>query len=79
MSYSLANFPEIHWPVTGRIRDFFNDSRQLISETLVRRKKYQQTVRELSRCSDRELNDFGIARSDIRQLARENSNSKQTQ
>ncbi|MBH0239006.1 DUF1127 domain-containing protein [Methylobrevis albus] len=33
--------------------------------------KYQQTYRELSRLSSRELNDLGIARSDIAQLARQ--------
>ena len=79
MSYSSANFPEIHWSITGRIRDFLKDCRQLLSERLVRRKKYQQTVHELSQCSDRELNDFGIVRCDIHQLARENSKSIQVQ
>ncbi len=32
--------------------------------------QYQQTVRELSALDNRQLNDLGIARGDIRQLAR---------
>lgn len=32
--------------------------------------KYRQTVLELGRMSNRELNDLGIARSDIRTVAR---------
>ncbi|SON55157.1 hypothetical protein HDIA_1616 [Hartmannibacter diazotrophicus] len=32
--------------------------------------KYQQTYRELSQLSNRELHDLGIVRSDIRNLAR---------
>jgi uncharacterized protein YjiS (DUF1127 family) len=33
-------------------------------------RKYRQTVTELGRMTERELNDLGIARSDIRQVAR---------
>ncbi|WP_082475825.1 MULTISPECIES: DUF1127 domain-containing protein [unclassified Rhizobium] len=33
-------------------------------------RKYRQTVNELGRMSTRELNDLGIARSDIRTVAR---------
>ena len=36
-----------------------------------RRKIYLSTCRELEACSDRELDDIGIARADIRRLARE--------
>ena len=36
------------------------------------RKKYRQTVRELSNMTDRELRDIGICRADIRRIAREN-------
>ncbi len=43
-------------------------------DTVVRRynswKKYRQTFSELSRLTDRELNDLGIARSDIGYFAR---------
>ena len=35
--------------------------------------KYRETIRELSRLSDRELEDIGIARHDIDYLARVNS------
>ncbi|MDF1633912.1 DUF1127 domain-containing protein [Mycoplana sp. MJR14] len=34
-------------------------------------RKYRQTINELGRMSDRELNDLGIGRSDIRRVARE--------
>jgi len=73
MSYSTTNSPEIHRLITSRIRDYFNDRLQMISEGLARRSRYQQTVHELSQFSDRDLRDFGIARYDIRRLARENS------
>lgn len=33
-------------------------------------RRYKQTVAELSRYSDRELNDMGIVRDDIHRLAR---------
>jgi uncharacterized protein YjiS (DUF1127 family) len=33
-------------------------------------RKYRQTVTELGRMTERELNDLGIARSDIKQVAR---------
>lgn len=33
-------------------------------------RRYRRTVSELSRMSDRELSDIGIARGDIRQIAR---------
>ncbi len=36
-------------------------------------RKYRQTVNELDRMSNRELNDLGIARGDIRRLARQAS------
>jgi uncharacterized protein YjiS (DUF1127 family) len=32
--------------------------------------RYRETVRELSKLSDRELDDLGIARSDITSIAR---------
>ncbi len=34
-------------------------------------RRYQNTVAELNAYSDRELNDMGIARGDIRRLARQ--------
>ncbi|MDH6266366.1 uncharacterized protein YjiS (DUF1127 family) [Rhizobium sp. SG_E_25_P2] len=33
-------------------------------------RKYRQTVNELGRMTNRELNDLGIARDDIRRIAR---------
>ena len=36
-----------------------------------RRRVFLRTCRELEACSDRELADIGIARADIRRLARE--------
>ncbi len=33
--------------------------------------RYRETVRQLSRLSDRELNDLGVHRSDIEAIARE--------
>lgn len=38
---------------------------------LRRREAYAQTVNELGALTDRDLNDLGIARCDIRRLARE--------
>ncbi|MBD8689286.1 MULTISPECIES: DUF1127 domain-containing protein [Rhizobium/Agrobacterium group] len=41
-----------------------------ITRSLNNWRKYRQTVTELGRMSDRELNDLGIGRSDIRRVAR---------
>ena len=35
--------------------------------------RYRTTVRELSQLSDRDLNDLGISRSDIRFIAKKNA------
>ncbi|MEP1206801.1 MAG: DUF1127 domain-containing protein [Rhizobiaceae bacterium] len=43
----------------------------------MRRKAYHNTVFELSQCSDRDLSDLGIARCDIRRLARESYDQQQ--
>lgn len=40
-----------------------------------RRQVFLRTFRELEACSDRDLDDIGIARADIRRLAREASES----
>jgi uncharacterized protein YjiS (DUF1127 family) len=37
-------------------------------------RKYQETYRELSRLSKRELDDLGIARADIARIARQAAN-----
>ncbi|TRL42707.1 DUF1127 domain-containing protein [Rhizobium straminoryzae] len=41
-----------------------------VARTLNNWRKYRQTVTELGRMSNRELNDLGIARSDIQRVAR---------
>ena len=47
-----------------------------LQESNIRRKSYNQTVFELSWCSDRDLSDLGIARCDIRRLAKEAADLK---
>ncbi|MBP2549190.1 uncharacterized protein YjiS (DUF1127 family) [Neorhizobium galegae] len=41
-----------------------------IARSLTNWRKYRQTVSELGRMSDRELNDLGIGRAEIRRVAR---------
>jgi len=41
-----------------------------IARSLTNWRKYRQTVTELGRMSDRELNDLGIGRQDIRRVAK---------
>lgn len=41
-----------------------------MAKEIAKQKRSKQTVRELSRLSDRELNDMGITRYDIAQIAR---------
>ena len=36
-------------------------------------RRYRESVRELSRLSDRELNDLGIGRADIQSLVRQSA------
>lgn len=50
---------------------WFGEFRSHIEALYLRQKAYRNTVFELSQCSDRDLNDLGIARCDIRRLARE--------
>jgi uncharacterized protein YjiS (DUF1127 family) len=44
-----------------------------IRQTLKRWAAYQQTVRELASLDNRQLNDLGIARTDIQKIARDNA------
>lgn len=44
-----------------------------IRKTFKRWSAYQQTVRELSALGTRELDDLGIARSDIQNIARDHA------
>lgn len=47
------------------------DLRERITLNRVRRTAYDQTYRELACLTDRELNDLGFARFDIRQIAKD--------
>lgn len=71
-----AGILNIHWPNEGTIGKLVAGSHRWLNQTLMHRKSYNQTVFELSACSDRELADMGIVRSDIRRLAREAAQSK---
>ncbi len=42
-----------------------------VKDAVERRRVYAQTVRELSSLTDRDLTDLGLARANIRDLARE--------
>ena len=44
-----------------------------IRKTLKKWAAYQQTVRELAALDNRQLNDLGIARTDITKIAREHA------
>jgi uncharacterized protein YjiS (DUF1127 family) len=46
-----------------------------IRKTLRKWAAYQQTVRELAALDNRQLNDLGIARSDIQRIARDHVSS----
>jgi uncharacterized protein YjiS (DUF1127 family) len=46
-----------------------------IRQTLKKWAAYQQTVRELASLDNRQLNDLGIARTDIQRIARDHANS----
>jgi uncharacterized protein YjiS (DUF1127 family) len=48
----------------------FNDLRRSMKQRAERRASYKQTYKELSKLNDYELNDIGICRGDIRNIAR---------
>ena len=48
----------------------FNDLRRAMKQRAERRASYKQTYKELSKLNDYELNDIGICRGDIRNIAR---------
>lgn len=52
-------------------RTFFQRNIGQIKTAMARRKVYRDTFHELAALSDRDLNDLGIARSNIKQLALE--------
>ena len=76
MAFFSAQTLKFHWPDEGAIGRFLADGRRWFEETRLRRKSYNQTVFELSICSDRDLADMGISRSDICRLAREAAEAK---
>ncbi|MEM6460485.1 MAG: DUF1127 domain-containing protein [Pseudomonadota bacterium] len=76
MAFFSAQTLKFHWPDEGAISKVLADSRRWFEEALQRRKSYNQTVYELSICSNRNLADMGISRQDIRRLAREAAQAK---
>jgi uncharacterized protein YjiS (DUF1127 family) len=44
---------------------------EFVRRYLEQRRVYLRTLRELSSCTDRELNDLGIGRGDIEEIARQ--------
>ena len=52
---------------------------KLIKEFFIRQAQYNQTVRELNSLSNRDLNDLGIDRSDIRRIARDHRDALKRQ
>ncbi|MBT3140000.1 DUF1127 domain-containing protein [Phaeobacter gallaeciensis] len=52
-------------------RTFFHQKRTEIQHALARRKAYRATHHELSTLTDRDLQDLGIPRSNIKRLAME--------
>lgn len=55
--------------LTARIRDLIDG----IKRANARAREYSKTYSELQRLSDRELNDIGIRRCDIADIAREHA------
>lgn len=76
MSVFSENTLNIHRPHEGVIGRMARDIRRWLQEAHIRRKSYNQTVFELSWCNDRDLADLGIARCDIRRLAKEAADLK---
>ncbi len=76
MSVFSENTLNIQRPHEGIIGRITRDIRRWLQEMHIRRKSYHQTVFELSWCDDRELADMGIARYEIRRLAKEAADLK---
>ena len=71
MSVFSENTLNIRRPYEGIIGRMTKEIHRLLQEARIRRRSYNRTVFELSCCDDRELADLGIARFDIRRLAKE--------
>ena len=68
---NITNRIDVQEFVFNAGRTFINQLRNDISDNLERRKKFNQTCHELKNLSDRELDDIGIHRSNIRKIAME--------
>jgi len=68
MAY-VQNTPHVGLNLTARIRDFVEG----VKRAQARAREYSKTYSELQRLSDRELNDIGIRRCDIADIAREHA------
>ena len=62
------------WLDFGGIADFFRD----LNKKLENRARINSTIKELSKLSDRELNDIGIARGDIWSIAHDDMDYART-
>ncbi|MEM9105487.1 MAG: DUF1127 domain-containing protein [Pseudomonadota bacterium] len=71
MSVITENTLNVQRPHEGTFGRIANAVRRWLQEAHIRRKSYKQTVLELSWCDERDLADLGIARFDIRRLAKE--------
>ncbi len=68
MAHTL-NITQDGLSLTSRIREFFDGFKR----AQARASEYSKTYSELQRLSDRELNDIGIRRCDIADIAREHA------
>jgi len=71
MTHSTFNPSTLLTAPGDRIRHAVSALTERVAAAHHRRIRYHQCIRELSACSDRDLNDLGIARSDIKRIARE--------
>jgi uncharacterized protein YjiS (DUF1127 family) len=53
------------------IREHYLQAREAVHQARLRRARYVSTLSELVGMSDRELNDLGIARANIRKIAKQ--------
>jgi len=67
----LLNFEEVTYLPNRKQRRLQMD----IRKTFKKWAAYQQTVRELAALDNRQLNDLGIARTDISRVARDHANT----
>lgn len=74
MSQTTEFSLESHFPILERISNSAEHNRERLRKWARGRKVFRQTFFELSTCTDRQLNDMGIVRSDIGRIAREARN-----